>query len=109
MKRVGDPTSKNKVICLHGGPGMDDSYFLPYLQAPFQSYELVLYTQGEASNGHDINALVAELDNLVDQFTGNRVFLLGHSFGGALALEYLARHGKKIAGLILCSWLTFDT
>lgn len=109
MKRVGDPKSQNKVICLHGGPGMDASYFLPYLQSPFQTYELIVYTQGEKAHSHDIDSLVLELDNIVNQFKGDRIFLLGHSFGGALALEYMAKYGKKIAGLILCAWVHSHT
>src|SRR5690606_8174519 len=42
----------------------------------------------------------------VDDQRGRDVFLLGHSFGGALALEYIRRHGSLgLRGLILVSWI----
>jgi acylglycerol lipase len=46
--------------------------------------------------------VVADLDQLVDKARdGGPLFLLGHSFGGAVALAYTARHEPKLDGLVL--------
>jgi alpha-beta hydrolase superfamily lysophospholipase len=46
--------------------------------------------------------LVDDLDLLVDQVRGDRpLFLLGHSMGGCVALEYALRHQDKLDGLAL--------
>ena len=48
---------------------------------------------------------VADLDQLIDQVRKARpnapLFLLGHSMGGALALDYAIAHQKKLDGLML--------
>jgi acylglycerol lipase len=48
---------------------------------------------------------VADLDAVVDlanlERPGRRIFMLGHSMGGAIALDYALRHQDKLAGLIL--------
>lgn len=48
---------------------------------------------------------VADLDALIERASaaheGKPVFLLGHSFGGAVSLAYALRHQQKLAGLVL--------
>jgi proline iminopeptidase len=108
LTHFGDPTIKRKLICLHGGPGMDYSCFLPYLYPLSKEAELIFYTQGNSS-APSIEGLVDELATVVNFFRGSEIFLLGHSFGGALALEYTHRVGlSRIAGLVLVSWVYDD-
>jgi alpha-beta hydrolase superfamily lysophospholipase len=51
----------------------------------------------------DLDAVVADLDALVDAATepGLPLFLLGHSMGGLVATEYAIRHQRKLTGLVL--------
>jgi len=48
---------------------------------------------------------VADIDQLVDmarrERPGSRLFLLGHSLGGALALDYAIKHQSKLDALLL--------
>ncbi|WP_264777304.1 alpha/beta hydrolase [Deinococcus aetherius] len=45
---------------------------------------------------------VNRADALIGRFgAGKRVFLAGHSLGGAMAAGYAARHGDQLSGLIL--------
>lgn len=48
---------------------------------------------------------VADMDHLIDHakrsHPGKPLFLLGHSMGGALSLNYAIQHGNKLSGLIL--------
>jgi len=48
----------------------------------------------------DVDALLARTQELA---AGRRVFLMGHSMGGAIALRWLAQRRRPVAGLILSS------
>lgn len=85
--------AKSILILLHGGPGMD------YSQKLFESFQnkdikSITYTHGQ--NGKTIEAFVEELDNIVKSYPKHEIYLLGHSFGGCLALEYMDKHPKNI-------------
>ncbi|OFZ78448.1 MAG: hypothetical protein A2583_13855 [Bdellovibrionales bacterium RIFOXYD1_FULL_53_11] len=109
IERIGgDKSSPYALLCLHGGPGMDGSYFMSYLNdLKYEcQHELVFYRQHQ--NGETtMPGLVDELHSVISKLKGIRVVLLGHSFGSALALEYIKKHGEKspLAGLVLVSWL----
>jgi acylglycerol lipase len=55
----------------------------------------------------EMDAVVADLDALVDAAAaahpGVPLFLLGHSMGGLVAIEYAIRQQRKLTGLILSS------
>ena len=46
---VGQIKELTKLVCIHGGPGMDGSYVSPFLNELENGNDLVTYTQG--SNG----------------------------------------------------------
>ncbi|MCX7155129.1 MAG: lysophospholipase [Rhodocyclales bacterium] len=48
----------------------------------------------------DVDALLAKAQELA---VGRRVFLMGHSMGGAIALRWLVQRRRPVAGLILSS------
>ncbi|MDK9702654.1 MAG: lysophospholipase [Sulfuritalea sp.] len=48
----------------------------------------------------DVDALLARAQELA---AGRRVFLMGHSMGGAIALHWLARRRRRVAGVMLSS------
>lgn len=45
----------------------------------------------------------ADLKQILDQENLNKVILAGYSFGGYIALDFINRHPKQVAGLILIS------
>lgn len=92
------------LLALHGGPGMDYSYFLPYLMPLTTHCRLALYVQGTHGAQH-MEGVLAELDDAFDTI-GRPCFVFGHSFGAALLLEYLRHHPRRpLAGIILSSWM----
>jgi proline iminopeptidase len=104
LDSYGPSAAPVKIICLHGGPGMDHSYFNPFLLPLADPVELIMYTQGWKGT-YDIATLVEELHEVVGAYSKGKVILLGHDFGGELALQYLHDKGQDgIAGLILVSW-----
>jgi alpha-beta hydrolase superfamily lysophospholipase len=62
-------------------------------------------SDGRRTNIGRMTLVVGDLDQLVDiaadRHPGVRIFLLGHSLGSVIALEYALRHQDRLAGLIL--------
>ncbi len=63
-------------------------------------------TPGIRAYVENFETLVDDLDFIVDQVheeSGSKPYLLGHSFGGQVAINFLAKHAKKLSGAILSS------
>jgi proline iminopeptidase len=109
----GDPT-RPVIIFLHGGPGVDFRGLLRLADrydgyALADDYFLVFWDQRGSglSRRHDcgdysLDRVDADLDALVDHVSpGRPVFLVGHSWGGMYATQYINLHPDKVAGAVL--------
>src|SRR5215216_5977120 len=84
------------IVVLHGGPDFDHTYLLPELDRLSDAYRLIYYDQrgrGRSTKGVQpedvtIQSDVEDLERLRVCFQLETVALLGHSWGGILALEY---------------------
>jgi proline iminopeptidase len=97
------------VIVLHGGAGLPHEYFHPML-TNLSRYARVVYFDRRADMMSEKSHAMASLDELADDVDAlrvalglDRVTLLGHSFGGAIALNYALRHPDNTKRLILVS------
>lgn len=88
------------IIFLHGGPGFSN-YLEPFFKNIDESVNAVFYDQLK-SESVSIDALVGQLDDYVNTLTGP-TYIVGHSWGATLGLEYVARFEGKISGFILMS------
>jgi len=105
VRRLGEENDTT-IIFLHGGPGMDESYFFPYIEPLAKNFEIITFTQGN-TGALDIDGLVEEVEDVVKQCGDKKIYILGHSFGSSLALEYLRRKPDRqssLSGVILCTW-----
>ena len=105
------------LLLLHGGPGATHEYFLScdsYL--PAAGIEYHYYDQlgsGLSSVPHDaslwtIERFVDEVEQ-VRQALGlgaENFFLLGHSWGGVLAIEYALKYQRHLKGLIISNMMS---
>jgi proline iminopeptidase len=97
------------VIVLHGGPDFDHFYLLPELDEVAAACRLVYYDQrgrgrsAAAVQAQDVSieSEVADLDQLRRHLELDTVALLGHSWGGVLAMEYAIAHPARVSHLIL--------
>ena len=97
------------LLVLHGGPGVPHDYLenLEALASPRQ--KVVFYDQlgcgrsdrPDAPARWQLPRFVAEIDRVRDGLGLDRVVLLGQSWGGMLAIEYLLGRPSGVAGLIL--------
>jgi len=92
---------------MHGGPGVDHTTMLP-LRACADEFKLIYYDHrcNGRSNNIDISTmtwenLTADADSLRDKLGFKRWAVLGHSFGGMVALEYALRYPGSLSHLIL--------
>jgi proline iminopeptidase len=105
-KKVG---SGQPIVVLHGGPGDSHSYFLPQMAALADRYQLIFYDQrasGQSTGSQDLGSVtaatfVADLEGLRQAQGLEKMTLLGHSWGGLLALLYALEYPDQVEALIL--------
>jgi proline iminopeptidase len=103
----GDPTNP-VVITIHGGPGADYKSILS-LQDLADEYYVVFYDQRGTGLSPRVSAeeltlesSIEDLDSIVDLYgNGEKVDLVGHSWGAILASAYLGRHPEKVKHAVL--------
>ena len=98
------------IIVLHGATAaFDHKYLLPKMDQLSSSFRLVYYDQrGRGkSAGHvesqmiGIESEVEDLDCVRRYFQFDSLALLGHSWGGLLAMEYAIHHPDRVSHIIL--------
>src|SRR5512139_3592865 len=101
-KRVGN-NPRIKVLLLHGGPGATHEYFEAFDSwFPAAGIEYYYYDQlGSAFSDQPAEPSLWELDRFVDEveqvrralgLEAGNFYLLGHSWGGILAMEYALKY-----------------
>ena len=101
------------LLCLHGGPGGTSDLFAPLDELATTGRSVVVYDQlgsGRSERRTDpslwtIETYLDELATVRAQLGLDHVHLLGHSWGGMLALEYLLTKPAGVRSLILASTL----
>ncbi|MEV0838748.1 proline iminopeptidase-family hydrolase [Actinocatenispora sera] len=109
------PAARLPVVVLHGGPGIAHNYTRSMAGLLGADGRIVVhYDQlgcGRSSHLPDapadfwtVSLFVAELRNLVDQLDvlADGFHLLGQSWGGMLAPEYVLAHPAGVRSLVLC-------
>jgi len=95
------------LICVHGGPGAGHTYLTDSLTLLSDTCRTIFYDQrgvGRSLAGTAISFTqhLADLDLIVQSYTTDRVFLLGHSWGAVLALAYASwAPQRRTAALVL--------
>jgi len=115
-KRVGN-NPRTKLLLLHGGPGATHEYFEAadsYL--PAAGIEYYYYDQlGSAYSDQPDEPDLWEIERFVDEveqvrkalgLIAENFFLLGHSWGGILAIEYALRHQEHLRGLVISNMMS---
>jgi proline iminopeptidase len=115
-RRVGDNPSV-KLLLLHGGPGATHEYFEASDEfLPAAGIEYYYYDQlGSAFSDQPEDPSLWTIDRFVDEVEQVRValslerdnfYLLGHSWGGILAIEYALAHQEHLKGLVISNMMS---
>jgi len=99
------------LVVLHGGPGADHTYFLPWLLPLARTHRLIFIDErgsGQSERLQDVSQYTIE--KMADDVEAVRVALglgkidlLGHSCGGVLAEAYALKYQQNLRHLILNS------
>ena len=114
-KRVGD-NPRIKLLLLHGGPGGTHEYFEAFNDYfPDAGIEYYFYDQlGSAHSDQPDDPDLWEIPRFVEEVEQVRkalgldhsnFFLLGHSWGGILAIEYALKYQRHLKGLIISNMM----
>lgn len=114
-KRIGN-NPKIKVLLLNGGPGATHEYFECFENfLPKEGIEFIYYDQlgtGRSSNPNDtsywdLSRYVEEVETVRKALKLNKdnFYLLGHSWGGILAMEYAVKYKENLKGIIISNMM----
>ena len=100
--------SGRPLLVLHGGPGLGMGSLIADLAPLARDHELVFFDQrgaGHSEPGDTAAATferhVQDVDDVVQRLALEKVVVLGHSWGAALAALYAAAHPERVAGVVL--------
>lgn len=105
LRYVERPGVRPEVLLLHGQPGTaEDFERVTPLLAGHRTIALDRPGYGFSDGGyHPLDDQLAAIEGLLDQLAIRRVVIVGHSYGGSLALAFAARHPERVRGLVLVS------
>lgn len=100
----GDP-----IIIVHGGPVLDHSYLLPHLEPLAKDFRLIFYDQRAAGNSSidvdtskmNLEAFIDDIEQIRKRLGLKKINLLGHSWGGLLAMGYGVKYSQNLEHLVL--------
>ena len=106
VKRMG---AGEPIVIVHGGPVLEHGYLLPHLEPLAEGYELIFFDQrlsGRSAGSVDpesvrLATFVDDIEALREVLGLGPIHLMGHSWGGMLAMRYAIRYGDNLRSLIL--------
>ena len=102
-------TAAAPVVFLHGGPGQGSHHFA-VLTGPTLEPALRMVYFDQRGSGHSerpwtreysLPTLIADTESLRRSLGVERISLIAHSFGSALALEYAAKYPNHVSGIVI--------
>lgn len=99
------------IFIVHGGLGLEHSYFLPYFNELAKNHKLIFFDlrgHGKSDASMDsahiqLSYFIEDIEEMRKAFGIEKLVLLGHSFGGLLVENYAAKYPEHLKGLILVS------
>ena len=97
------------ILILHGGPGLNHTYFLPQMEGLAKHHRLIFFDQratGRSSMEVDtasvnLASVIEDIEGMRAAFHLDKMNLLGHSTGGLLAMQYAIKHPDHLRSLTL--------
>lgn len=105
-KTIGEGTP---IVIIHGGPGLDHTYLLPQFLELAKHHRLIFFDQrasGKSSSIVDTGSItmsnfVEDVEGIRKAFKLGKMNLLGHSWGGLVAMFYAVKYPGNLNCLML--------
>jgi proline iminopeptidase len=112
--RVAGASDQTPVVFLHGGPGYNSHSFATLAGPRLENDLKMIYFDQRGSGrserpwtqAYSIDILVQDIEALRQRLGAPRIALIGHSFGGTLALEYAARYPEHVSRIVFVDGLS---
>jgi proline iminopeptidase len=93
-------------VLLHGGPCISAGYIEPLVPCLAGTFRPILYQQRglaptTVAGPYTVEANVADAAAVIDEAAAGRAWIVGHSWGGHLALHLLSAIPERIAGAVI--------
>lgn len=107
LSPLGGP--ETPLIVVHGGPGLDHTYFQPWLDPLAGHFPLVYFDQRGCGGSermtdttqYAMDVTVADIDAIREKLGAKKICVLGFSYGGFVALKYVLAHPDRVEKFIL--------
>ena len=100
-----DGTGPETAVLLHGGPGLSEylDTLVPFCEPRFRTirYQQRGLAPTTIGGPFTVEAHVTDAAAVIDDQAGGRAWVIGHSWGGHLALHLLAACPERIAGAVI--------
>jgi proline iminopeptidase len=99
------------LMVVHGGPGADHTYYLPWLLPLARTHRLIFIDERgsgqsqrlEDASRYTVEAMADDVEDVRVALGLGKISLLGHSYGGVLAQAYALKYQQHLSHLILNS------
>ena len=102
VKGSGEP-----LLVIHGGPGLNHSYFIPFLQGLEKNLKVIYYDQRACGRSLTPSAdsitmkfLVDDIESIRKEFNIDKLNILSHSWGAVLATHYASQYPDFVKRII---------
>ena len=107
VRIAGNPEAGDVLLAVNMGPGFSSHYMASLEQLASEALAVVTYDQrgtgrsSEPSGGYELPEYVADLEAVRQAVDAERVHLLGHCWGGLVAVRYATIHPDWVRSLVL--------
>lgn len=112
VKTVGEG---EPIVVVHGGPGLNHTYFIPHLDKLSKKFQVTYYdqrasgrsaipTSGEVS----LQSFTEDIEAIRKHLGKDKIYLLAHSWGAIPAINYGLQHPDHVKGIIFCNPIPFN-
>ncbi|MBX2943854.1 MAG: alpha/beta fold hydrolase [Cyclobacteriaceae bacterium] len=112
VKTVGEGAP---IVVIHGGPGLNHTYFIPHLDKLSKKFQITYYDQRASgrsaiSNSDEISlqSFTDDIDAIRKHLGQDKIYLLAHSWGAIPAINYGIQHPDHVKGIIFCNPIPFN-
>ena len=103
------------LLVVHGGPGLNHTYFLPHLESLSKNYTIILYDERAcgrsaipSTDSLGLKFLVDDIDAIRKELGYEKINILGHSWGAIPVVRYGIDYPDKVKTMILCNPLSLS-